>query len=139
MFIWKCVNGALPVREAIYRKAAIGDPVCKGCGEDPETIEHTLLQCPLAKEVWEVAPITWDGAKNQIGSFQRWWSRITEAKIKQEGKSHIDLTANILWQIWKERNKRKFENQVSYQPCSVIQKAYKEWLELEEVATKKID
>ncbi|XP_027155010.1 uncharacterized protein LOC113755144 [Coffea eugenioides] len=60
------------IREAIYRRAAIGDPVCKGCGEEQETIEHTLLQCPLAQEIWKVAPLIWDGAKDQIGNFQRW-------------------------------------------------------------------
>ena len=139
VFIWKCINGALPVREASHRKAAIGDPVCKGCEEELEMIEHALLQCPLANDVWKVAPVMWDGAKNQRCNFTRWWSRITEAKTRQEGNSHIGLTANILWHIWKKRNKREFENQGRHQPCCVIQKAHKEWLEMEKVNRKEPD
>ena len=106
LFIWKCISGALPVKEAIHRRAATGDPICKGCGEELETIEHTLLQCPLAKNVWKVAPVKWDGADDQRYNFTKWWGRISEAKSRQEGNSHIGLTANILWQMWKERNKR---------------------------------
>ena len=102
-------------------------------------IERTLLQCPLANDVWEVAPVRWDGAKNQRCNFTRWWGRITEAKARQEGNSHIGLTANILWQIRKERNKREFENHDNHQPCKVIQKAHKEWLEIEEVNRQESD
>nr|XP_027102916.1 uncharacterized protein LOC113724190 [Coffea arabica] len=113
------------------------DPVCKGCGEEPEIIEHTLLQCPIAKAIWKIAPITWEGADDQIGNFHRLWSRITEAKNRQDGRNHMGLTANILWQIWKDRNKREFKNQAGYNPCSVIQKAHMEWLEIVELDSKK--
>ncbi|XP_027126033.1 uncharacterized protein [Coffea arabica] len=123
--------------EAIHKRAALRDPVCKGCGEEPETIEHTLLQCPLAQKIWKVAPLIWDGAKDQTGNFQRWWSTITEARKRQEGRSHMGLTANILWQIWKDRNKREFEHHTGSHPCSVIQKAHKEWLELEDLEPMK--
>ncbi|XP_027155669.1 uncharacterized protein LOC113756069 [Coffea eugenioides] len=137
LFVWKCIRGAIPVREAIFKRTGEGDPVCKGCGEEPETIEHSLLQCPIAKAIWKIAPITWEGADDQIGNFHRWWSRITEAKNRQDGRNHMGLTANILWQIWKDRNKREFENQAGYNPCSVIQKAHMEWLEIVELDSKK--
>nr|XP_027095012.1 uncharacterized protein LOC113715059 [Coffea arabica] len=89
------------------------------------------------KAIWKIAPITWEGADDQIGNFHRWWSRITEAKNRQDGRNHMGLTANILWQIWKDRNKREFENQAGYNPCSVIQKAHMEWLEIVELDSKK--
>ena len=97
VFIWKCINGALPVTEAIFKRTTLGDPVCKDCGEEPEKVKHTLLQCPLALAIWKVAPLTWEGAKDQVGNFQRWWSRITEARKRQDGRSHLGLTTKILW------------------------------------------
>lgn len=32
-FIWKCIKGALPVREAVSRRTGVGDPMCTTCGE----------------------------------------------------------------------------------------------------------
>nr|XP_027124351.1 uncharacterized protein LOC113741063 [Coffea arabica] len=133
IFIWKCITGALPVRAAIFRKTRLGDPVCRLCGEDQETVEHLLLNCQHTQQVWKAAPIQWDDAIDQKGDFKRWWIRILEAKNRQGGMEHIGLTANILWQVWKERNSKEFENKTSCSPARTIGKAQKEWLEQEEV------
>lgn len=132
IFIWKCLTGALPVRAAIYRKTGLGDPVCRICGEEQETVEHLLLKCQHTQEVWKVAPLQWDGAVDQQGDFKRWWVRISEARERPKGMEHIGLTANILWQVWKDRNKKEFENISSVVPARTIGKAQKEWLEQEE-------
>ncbi|CDP14470.1 unnamed protein product [Coffea canephora] len=132
IFIWKCITGALPVRAAIFRKTRMGDPVCRLCGEDQETVEHLMLNCQHSQQVWKAAPIQWDGAMDQKGDFRRWWIRISEARTRQGGMEHIGLTAIILWQLWKERNSKEFENKTSCSPARTIGKAQKEWLEQEE-------
>ncbi|XP_027156752.1 uncharacterized protein LOC113757854 [Coffea eugenioides] len=71
-FIWKCIQGALPVREAVSRRTGMGDPICTTCGTAQETVEHLLLTCPHAVNIWKAAPIQWDGAKDQLGDFKRW-------------------------------------------------------------------
>lgn len=50
---------------------------------------------------------------------------------------HIELTASVLWQVRKERNKKEFENKSSCSPARTIGKAYKEWLEQEEIMNTK--
>ena len=97
LFIWKCIQGALPVREAVNRRTRMGDPICRTCGEAQETIEHLLLTCPHTVDIWKATPIQWDGAKDQQGDFKRWWLRISEARGRPEGREHVGLTANILW------------------------------------------
>lgn len=67
--------------------------------------------------------------KDQQGDFKRWWLRISEARHRSEGMEHIGLTANILWQVWKEKNKREFENTTLVPPFKYIGKAHSEWLE----------
>ena len=57
--------------------------------------------------------------------FKKWWSR-------QEVMQHIGLIANILWQIWKNRNENEFSESHWYQPIMIIQKARSEWLEQED-------
>ncbi|XP_027126082.2 uncharacterized protein [Coffea arabica] len=131
IFIWKCITGALPVRAEIYRKTRLGDPVCRMCGEEQESVEHLFFSCPHTQEVWKVAPIKWDGVVDQQGSFKRWRITVSEARRRPRGMEHIGLTANILWQVWKERNKKEFENKGSCLPARTISKAHKEWLEQE--------
>nr|XP_027086514.1 uncharacterized protein LOC113708252 [Coffea arabica] len=132
IFIWKCITGALPVRAEIYRKTRLGDPVRRMCREEQESVEHLFFSCPHTQEVWKAAPIKWDGVVDQQGSFKRWWITVSEARRRPRGKEHIGLTANILWQVWKERNKKEFENKGSCLPARTISKAHKEWLEQEE-------
>lgn len=54
-----------------------------------------------------------------------------EARTRPEGIQHIALTVNILWQIWKARNEKEFEDsqKASFQ---IIHKAQEEWLEFVE-------
>ncbi|XP_027152078.1 uncharacterized protein LOC113752144 [Coffea eugenioides] len=137
LFIWKCIQGALPVREAVSRRTKIGDPICRTCGEAQETVEHLLLTCPHTVDIWKASPIHWEGAQDQQGDFRRWWFRISEARARPEGKEHIGLTANILWQIWKDRNKKEFESSTRSPPLRTVEKAHREWLEQVEVEKSK--
>ncbi|XP_027118516.1 uncharacterized protein [Coffea arabica] len=115
----------------------MGDPFCRACGEHQETVEHLLLSCPSTLDIWKVAPIQWDGVRDQQEDFKRWWCKISKAKARLEGTQHIGLTANILWQVWKERNKQLFEGQSRSHPVRTVSKAQKEWLEQEELRTTK--
>ncbi|XP_071928132.1 uncharacterized protein [Coffea arabica] len=125
IFLWKCLNNALPVRDIIHGRIKVGDPICNGCGEERETIEHTFLNYVQAKLTWKLAPIQWEGMMEQHGCFRRWWISITEAKHRPHDWQHISLTVHILWQIWKERNEVEF-NGKKYRPWRTIQKAMKE-------------
>ncbi|XP_071940383.1 uncharacterized protein [Coffea arabica] len=135
IFLWKFLNNALPVRDAIYGRIKVGDPICNRYGEERETIEHTLLNCSKAKQTWKLAPIQWEGMMEQHGCFRRWWISVLEAKHRPEGWQHISLFVHILWQIWKDRNEMEFNGKKN-QPWRTIQKAHQEWLELGDIDTK---
>ncbi|XP_027086667.1 uncharacterized protein [Coffea arabica] len=126
---------ALPVRQLIYDRTKQGDPTCRFCGEEGETIEHALLNCSHVKLVWKMSPVQWEGIQDQQGCFSKWWTTVMEARMRSEGSKHISLTANILWQIWKSRNANKF-NAKQHPPMKTMQTAQEEWLEYEEVLTK---
>ena len=100
-------------------------------------MEHLLLNYSHTLEIWKAAPIQWDGAKDQQGDFKRWWIRISEARKRPGEMEHIGLTANILWQVWKERNKKEFENKNNCLPARTIDKALKEWPEQEKIENAK--
>ncbi|XP_071909906.1 uncharacterized protein [Coffea arabica] len=106
-FIWRSLNGLLPVNALVFNRTHHGDPICDGYGEHSESIEHMFFQCSRAQEVWKMAPIQWDGLTGQTGNFRVWWTAMLEASCRKEEREHIELTTNILWQIWKRRNEWK--------------------------------
>ncbi|XP_071914135.1 uncharacterized protein [Coffea arabica] len=102
------------------------------CGEREETIEHMMLQCKKAKEIWKMAPVQWEGLEHLTGCFTKWWLVILDAQKSRREVDQVNVTINILWQIWKARNEREF-NQKEREPHKIIEKALKEWREFEEV------
>lgn len=51
-----------------------------------------------------------------------------EAKARDAGRDHICLTVNILWQIWKSRNRFQFHKEEGC-PGKTVMKAVNEWNE----------
>ena len=70
-------------------------------------------------------------------NFVRWWEGILGTKKREQGKEHIALTVNILWQIWKTRNRKAFDEKDA-DPRKSVQKVVVEWNEYIE-AQKGID
>ena len=136
-FIWRCLRHSLPVNEQINKRTRKGSLVCRCCGEKVETIEHMLFFCNNAKTTWKLAPIQWDGLKDMRSNFVRWWEGILGTKKREQGKEHIALTVNILWQIWKARNRKAFDEKDA-DPRKSVQKAMVEWNEYRE-AQKSLD
>ena len=53
---------------------------------------------------------------------------LMEAHTRKDGREHIALTVEILWQIWKAGNEAEFEERDRH-PMEVIRKAVKDWEE----------
>ena len=70
MFIWKGLRETLPVKKLIWIRVKVGDPICSGCGEEMETLEHMLLNYKRAKDIWKSAPMQWDGIGNLTRNFK---------------------------------------------------------------------
>ncbi|XP_027174688.1 uncharacterized protein LOC113774342 [Coffea eugenioides] len=128
LIVWKCLNQALPSREAVHKRTGNGDIICKLCGENSETMEHRFFQCKQAQMIWRMAPLQWDGLTEHTADFRRWWSMLMEVQTRKDGREHITLTVEILWQIWKVRNEVEFEGKNRH-PMEVIRKATKDWEE----------
>ena len=82
--------------------------------------------------MWKIAPVRWEELRDLQSNLWRWWEAVAQTGSKELGTEHIVLTANILWQIWKARNKMVFEQQRSG-ANDVVQRAQQEWLEYDDV------
>ncbi|KAL3524635.1 hypothetical protein ACH5RR_013007 [Cinchona calisaya] len=107
-----------------------GDSVCKCCGQDMETLEHTFFFCPQAVKTWKIAPIYWEGITECQNNFSNWWHEMRGASNRAEGEKHFSLTVNILWQIWRARNEWVF-NSMRVDLQRSIRKALEKWMEVD--------
>ena len=73
-------------------------------------LKHMLFYCLEAQKVWKLAPIRWEGFENLLHNNWKCWQAVMTGK-KEQGMDHINLTIIILWQLWKARNKRIFEEE----------------------------
>ncbi|XP_027182039.1 uncharacterized protein LOC113780435 [Coffea eugenioides] len=87
--------------------------------------------CKHAKQIWKAAPLQSDGLNDFKNNSWLWWNGLMEAKQRAAGRAHIALTINILWQIWKSRNKMQFQKEGSC-PRFTINKAVGGWIEYNE-------
>ena len=111
-FIWRGLQNILPVNEVIKRRVGRGSELCACSGEQLETLEHMFFFCKHAKLIWKASLIQWDGLLEFRKSFWLWWNSLMEAMARDAGKEHICLTVNLLWQIWKFRNRVQFDREV---------------------------
>lgn len=103
-----------------------------------ESVEHTLLKCKCAKEIWRLAPIQCDGLNELRHDFWKWWEKLLEAKSRREGISHIELTANLLWQVWKDINSRIFNKEINESKL-VVDTTIQEWIEFDQANRRNAD
>ncbi len=116
-------------------------PTCKVCTEEaPESPQHCLLECPLAKRAWEAFFHIWEkwGAPNDI-TLSWPFIMLGEAVFEREddppgiqgyhvgGFSYIRqpldiLSSFILYFLWTERCRKHFDNQ--YSSRKILQQAW---------------
>lgn len=104
------------------------DETCKLCGEGQETIKHLFFYCVKAKTIWKQAPVRWEGMDQQSVSFKGWWSRLENAANNKEMANKKELSAYIIWYIWKNKNRWIF-NSENMSELIIVQEAWKEWME----------
>lgn len=103
-FLWKCINNSVPVMVNVQKHGIKCNPECCYCGEKVKTVEHILFECSKAEETWKLAPINWEGLKCHTQSMKQWWMELAKAGNMGSMKDKIEVTAYIIWNLWKARN-----------------------------------
>ncbi|WVZ55170.1 hypothetical protein U9M48_005869 [Paspalum notatum var. saurae] len=88
--------------------------MCVLCDQEEETALHLCLKCPFALEVWE-ALRQWSNnlllpPPPHVGSIEDWWTTALQNKPKDKKRTIAGILMYIAWNIWKERNRRIFNN-----------------------------
>ncbi|CAN1262374.1 Putative ribonuclease H protein At1g65750 [Linum perenne] len=102
-FLWTVAHNKLLTNEERARRHIAGSDECEICSGQPETIEHLLRCCIIARHVW--GKILNIGTNDQFFrmQFDDWWS-------KSLTNSNSALTFCVTcWILWKVQNERTFD------------------------------
>ncbi|XP_071700605.1 uncharacterized protein [Rutidosis leptorrhynchoides] len=132
IFMWRAIKNKLPVRSELDKRGIdLHSTRCPVCDEDIESLQHILLKCKVASEVWEL--------------IRKWWNfdMIRFVSIPELSKasspSRSSSIDSFIWQavvwvssylIWKNRNDHVFGNTTLSPPkiVSDIQSRCFEWI-----------
>ena len=112
MFIWKCMQQSIGVKECLANRGISLDTTCPLCHLEAESIMHALRDCVLVKAIWQ-----------QLGTqclYPTFFSQDIRDWLTTNGglKSSqivVGIPWNVIfsfaiWLIWKQRNQVVFKN-----------------------------
>jgi hypothetical protein len=109
-FSWTAASGKILTMDNLSRRGIILASWCCMCKADGESIDHLLLHCPYAKELWDMIftlfGIHWVMPRRVIEVFCCWQGRLGRHRNMVIWKA---IPHCLMWCIWRERNARIFE------------------------------
>jgi len=113
-FLWLALHDRCWTAERRKRHNLQDDDSCALCDQESESIDHLLLGCSFARELWFniLLRLRWHFLTpgNLDESLADWWSRSRKRLQKADRKCFDSLVILTSWMIWKERNARIFDS-----------------------------
>ncbi|XP_071687664.1 uncharacterized protein [Rutidosis leptorrhynchoides] len=132
IFIWRALRKRIPVRDELVKKGMILDSLnCPMCNEVVETVDHALLSCKFAKDIW-LGVYKWWGLSfplnDNIDNILKGDGYIGSSGFKKKIWQVIVWTTGHF--IWKNRNQQTFKDDCWAPPrvISEIQIKTFEWI-----------
>jgi hypothetical protein len=113
-FAWTLIHKKILTANNLAKRNWTNDPICKLCGNEPETPAHLCKDCPYSKQVWSCLRrwlnLSVLDSVDMSGSIHRYWHKC-RAKFERTQRRKIDgIMIYLWWHIWKEWNRRTFQN-----------------------------
>jgi len=113
-FIWLVFHNRVWTADRLAKRNLPHPEACPFCDQEEETINHLLVGCVFARQVWflvfqhlgllQLAP------QPTVTRFSGWWKKTTSDVPKEARKGLNSLIILVAWEIWKHRNTCVFDN-----------------------------
>lgn len=107
MFWWKAIHNGLPVIENLNKRGCRSSDLCPVCGEEIETLDHMMIWCRVASEIWS---ISLQQENNQLSQSCTIYDLLSYCLHTASKDRSYCFPFFLGWRIWKARNKLVFEN-----------------------------
>ena len=110
-FVWTAAWGWILTCDNLMRRGFVMAGWCCMCKNSGESVNHLLLHCNVARELWNFVlcayGVSWvfpETVSDFLAGWHNWWGR-------KSSRIWNLIPHCIMWNIWRERNGRIFENQ----------------------------
>ncbi|CAN1151467.1 Putative ribonuclease H protein At1g65750 [Linum perenne] len=127
-FLWRVARGVLPTRLSLQNRHIRVPTECGLCNRDIENSWHLFLNCPVARQCWDVGGYTSiiEDGMGRSESMQDWVFFLAE---HVDAIKAAEITA-ILNSIWRERNSRVWTEKATL-PIAIVRdglESLKSWI-----------
>ncbi|KAJ1435953.1 Ribonuclease H-like superfamily [Sesbania bispinosa] len=105
-FMWRLLQGTLPVRNNLIKRGIDCDARCAWCGLCNETKDHLFRDCVWATNAWAQSPLKLIVQSLPSGPFSKWINDL----ISSGPEEKTCLFIVVCHGIWYARNKKIFED-----------------------------
>ena len=112
-FAWVVAHEKIWTSDNLAKRGWPHSPICKLCHIHPETVQHLCHECSFTTTVrGAVLPALAQPppAATIVHPFDSWWDKYIQSMANKDRKTTSGIICYILWGVWKERNRRIFNN-----------------------------
>ncbi|CAO2038521.1 unnamed protein product [Urochloa humidicola] len=112
-FMWLVAHDRCWTADRLARKGLQHPEKCPHCDQEQETIDHLLLSCVFARQVWYVVLQRFGlqalAPHLEDISFEDWWHKVSTRVNGQTQRGLNSIIILVSWEIWKHRNRCVFD------------------------------
>lgn len=114
LFLWLAERNKVLTTDNLMKRGWYGPTICVFCNSQGESLTHILFTCTFAISVWKClstsAQLNLAGTSFLAEGLEARWIRVRRMVPKDYLQLFDIGYAAFCWEIWKERNRRIFEN-----------------------------
>eukprot|EP00253_Pinus_taeda_P010319 PITA_10319 len=113
-FLWLLMRNKTLTWDNIHKKGFVGPSRCPMCLRKPESLNHLFNTCDWADQLWRWMEDLLSNSDRQLDSIH---DTILNWRTNFSGTQRVNniwksAPGFLLWSIWKERNRRIFQDEV---------------------------
>jgi hypothetical protein len=118
LFAWILIQNKILTADNLAIRGWPHQDACILCNGPLETGHHLCLGCTFAQATWSIVT-SWEGINLQpalqtpSNSLVDWWESASLSIPKEKRRDFNGMAIYTMWNLWKERNRRIFDNKYS--------------------------
>jgi hypothetical protein len=112
-FLWLAAHNKCWTADQLAKRGLSHPDKCPLCDQEEETINHMLLSCVFARQIWygilQGLHLQVLAPQMEDSSFEDWWQRVSSKvdRLVKEGLNSIIIL--VAWTLWNHRNHCVFD------------------------------